>query len=99
MRSLLYFVTAVLIAGTLICFAQAAAAQSHRHDQTSEAAIRAVLNAQRDAWNPAISKAIWTDTIVRTTLFLFPAIASIADGRPFWIAIRKVMTRARRWAC
>src|SRR5437870_11345316 len=47
MRSLLYFVTL-----GVIFFAQAASsAQSNKLDGTSEAAIRAVLNAQRDAWN------------------------------------------------
>ncbi len=47
MRSLLYFV-----ALGVIFFAQAASsAQSNKSDTTSEAAIRAVLNAQRDAWN------------------------------------------------
>ena len=47
MRSLLYFV-----ALGVIFFAQAASsAQSNKSDTTSEAAIRAVLDAQRDAWN------------------------------------------------
>ena len=47
MRSLLYFV-----ALGVIFFAQAASsAQSNKRDPTSEAAIRAVLDAQRDAWN------------------------------------------------
>ncbi|PYS65331.1 MAG: DUF4440 domain-containing protein [Acidobacteria bacterium] len=47
MRSLLYFVTL-----GVIFFAQAASsAQSNKLDGTSEAAIRAVLNVQRDAWN------------------------------------------------
>ena len=47
MRSLLYFV-----ALGVIFFAQAASsAQSNKSDTTSEAAIRAVLGAQRDAWN------------------------------------------------
>ncbi len=47
MRSLLYFVTL-----GVIFFAQAASStQSNKSDATSEAAIRAVLGAQRDAWN------------------------------------------------
>ena len=47
MRSLVYFV-----ALGVIFFAQAASsAQSNKSDTTSEAAIRAVLDAQRDAWN------------------------------------------------
>src|SRR5437763_13694108 len=46
MRSLLYFV-----ALGVIFSAQAASAQSNKSDTTSEAAIRAVLDAQRDAWN------------------------------------------------
>ncbi len=47
MRSLLYFV-----ALGVIFFAQAASsAQSNKPDRTSEAAILAVLDAQRDAWN------------------------------------------------
>ena len=47
MRSLVYFV-----ALGVIFFAQAASpVQSNRSDTTSEAAIRAVLDAQRDAWN------------------------------------------------
>ena len=47
MRSLVYFV-----ALDVIFFAQAASsAQSNKSDTTSEAAIRAVLDAQRDAWN------------------------------------------------
>ena len=47
MRGLLYFVTL-----GVIFFAQAASsAQSNKLDGTSEAAIRAVLNVQRDAWN------------------------------------------------
>ena len=47
MRSLLYFVTL-----GVIFFAQAASsAQSNKLDGTSEAAIHAVLNVQRDAWN------------------------------------------------
>ena len=47
MRSLVYFV-----ALGVIFFAQAASsAQSNKLDGTSEAAIRAVLNVQRDAWN------------------------------------------------
>src|SRR3989449_5576041 len=47
MRSLLYFVTL-----GVIFFAQAASsAQSNKLDGTSEAAIRAVLNAQAAAWN------------------------------------------------
>src|SRR5881227_4354292 len=47
MRSLVYFV-----ALGVIFFAQAASsAQSSKSDTTSEAAIRAVLDAQRDAWN------------------------------------------------
>jgi len=47
MRTLLCFV-----ALGVIFFAQAASpAQSNKSDATSEAAIRAVLDAQRDAWN------------------------------------------------
>src|SRR5438552_3620781 len=47
MRSLVYFV-----ALGVIFFAQAASsAQSNKLDGTCEAAVRAVLNAQRDAWN------------------------------------------------
>jgi ketosteroid isomerase-like protein len=47
MRSLLYFVALVVI-----FFAQAALwAQSNKSDPNSAAAIRAVLDAQRDAWN------------------------------------------------
>ena len=47
MRSWLYFV-----ALGVIFFAQAASpAQSNKSDTTSKAAIRAVLDAQRDAWN------------------------------------------------
>src|SRR2546422_11678192 len=47
MRSLLYFV-----ALGVIFFAQAPSpAQSNKSDTTSKAAIRAVLDAQRDAWN------------------------------------------------
>ena len=47
MRSLLYFV-----ALGVIFFAQdASPAQSKKSDSTSVAAIRAVLDAQRDAWN------------------------------------------------
>src|SRR5437660_12642325 len=47
MRSFLYFV-----AFGVIFFAQAASsAQSKKPNPTSEAAIRAVLDAQRDAWN------------------------------------------------
>ena len=52
MRSLLYFVAAVLVAGAFIFFAQgASSAQSNKPGTASEAAIRAVLDAQRDAWN------------------------------------------------
>src|SRR5438128_11084934 len=47
MRSVLYFV-----ALGVIFFAQAASSsQSNKSGTTSEAAIRAVLDAQRDAWN------------------------------------------------
>src|SRR2546425_10357404 len=52
MRSSFSFVTAVLVAVGVIFFAQAASsAQPNKPNRTSEAAIRAVLDAQRDAWN------------------------------------------------
>jgi len=46
------FAAAVLLAGGILFFAQAASsAQSNKSSRASEAAIRAVLDAQRDAWN------------------------------------------------
>ena len=47
MRSLLYFVAL----GVIFSAQAASSAQSNKSDTTSEAAIRAVLDAQRDAWN------------------------------------------------
>jgi len=47
MRSLLYFV----VLGVIFSAQAASSAQSNKSDTTSEAAIRAVLDAQRDAWN------------------------------------------------
>jgi len=47
MRSLLYFV----VLGVIFSAQAASSAQSNKYDTTSEAAIRAVLDAQRDAWN------------------------------------------------
>ena len=47
MRSLLYFVAL----GVIFSAQAASSAQSSKSDTTSEAAIRAVLDAQRDAWN------------------------------------------------
>ena len=47
MRSLLYFVAL----GVIFSAQAASSAQSNKFDTTSEAAIRAVLDAQRDAWN------------------------------------------------
>src|SRR6184192_2466258 len=47
MRSLLYFVAL----GVMFSAQAASSAQSNKSDTTSEAAIRAVLDAQRDAWN------------------------------------------------
>ncbi len=47
MRSLLYFVAL----GVIFSAQAASSAQSNKSDATSEAAIRAVLDAQRDAWN------------------------------------------------
>jgi len=52
MRNSFKFAAAVLLGGGILFFAQAAsAAQSNKSNPTSEAAIRAVLDAQRDAWN------------------------------------------------
>src|SRR6266446_7813768 len=47
MRSLLYFVAV----GVIFVAQAASSAQSNKPDRTSEAAILAVLDAQRDAWN------------------------------------------------
>jgi ketosteroid isomerase-like protein len=47
MRNLLYFVAL----GVIFFVHAASSAQSNKSDATSEAAIRAVLDAQRDAWN------------------------------------------------
>ena len=47
MRSLLYFVAL----GVIFSAQAASSAQSNKSETTSEAAIRAVLDAQRDAWN------------------------------------------------
>src|SRR6266704_3208035 len=52
MRNSLKLAAAVLVVGAITFLAQAApSAQSTKSDATSEAAIRAVLDAQRDAWN------------------------------------------------
>jgi len=52
MRNSLKLAAAVLVVGAITFLAQAASsAQSNKSDTTSEAAIRAVLDAQRDAWN------------------------------------------------
>ncbi len=52
MRNSLKLAAAVLVVGAITFLAQAASsAQSNKSDATSEAAIRAVLDAQRDAWN------------------------------------------------
>ena len=52
MRNSFKFAAAVLLGGGILFFAQAASsAQSSKSNPTSEAAIRAVLDAQRDAWN------------------------------------------------
>ena len=52
MRNSLKFAAAVLVVGAITFLAQAASsAQSNKSETTSEAAIRAVLDAQRDAWN------------------------------------------------
>ena len=47
MRNLVYFVAL----GVIFSAQAASSAQSNKSDTTSEAAIRAVLDAQRDAWN------------------------------------------------
>src|SRR5438309_11390016 len=49
MRSLLCLIAAVLVAGGFILFAQVASLA--QPNKTSQTAIRAVLDAQRDAWN------------------------------------------------
>src|SRR6266581_5202135 len=52
MRNSLKLAAAVLVVGAITFLAQAASsAQSNKSETTSEAAIRAVLDAQRDAWN------------------------------------------------
>ena len=52
MRNSLNIAAAVLLAGGVIFLAQtASSAQSNKRDKTNEAAIRAVLDTQRDAWN------------------------------------------------
>jgi len=52
MRNSFKFAAAVLLGGGILFFAQAASsAQSNKSNPTSEATIRAVLDAQRDAWN------------------------------------------------
>jgi len=52
MRNSLKFAAAVLLVGGIMFLPQlSSSAQSNKSDTTREAAIRAVLDAQRDAWN------------------------------------------------
>ncbi|HZE70270.1 MAG TPA: hypothetical protein VE135_12185 [Pyrinomonadaceae bacterium] len=87
---------ALILSALLINAANAQTARTSRQEKTI-AAIRAVLDAQRDAWNRGDIDGYMQGYDHSDATVLFPATASRAGGKPFSTGTSETTTRVKKW--
>jgi hypothetical protein len=80
-----------------LSIAAQSSAKANKRDAGMIAAVRAVLYAQRDAWNRG-DVAGYMDGYSRSADTSFPETTSLVAGSQSSTVIRRTITPARRWA-